>query len=418
VTRLSIRPGALLVAAAAVLATPAPSRATVEGITGPSFALTAKADLVSTGDGNVVLAWGYSNGSGRMQYPGPTLVVNQGDTVTIDLTNELPVPTSIVFPGHGVVTASGGAEGLITREAPPGGGTVTYRFQATRPGTYLYYSGTKPALQVEMGLLGAIVVRPSAAPTAQAYEHPGSAFDREYLLLLTEMDPSIHDQVAFGNLDPDTSGHFAVNWFVNGRTGPDTMLDSFVQWLPTQPYGSVVRMHPGEKVLLRLVNAGRDLHPFHTHGNNVTVIARDGRLLESAPGAGPDLAWSDFTVKAVPGATYDAIFEWTGAGLGWDAYGHSASDPLQPNEYAPDHGKAFPVVLPGLQDLTVGANYSGSPFLGVFGTLPQGQVLTNQNAGFFFMWHSHTEKELTNNDIFPGGMMTMLIVEHPRVTIP
>ena len=24
------------------------------------------------------------------------------------------------------------------------------------------------------------------------------------------------------------------------------------------------------------------------------------------------------------------------------------------------------------------------------------------------MWHSHTEKEMTNNDIFPGGMMTML----------
>ena len=23
------------------------------------------------------------------------------------------------------------------------------------------------------------------------------------------------------------------------------------------------------------------------------------------------------------------------------------------------------------------------------------------------MWHSHNEKEMTNNDIFPGGMMTM-----------
>ena len=27
------------------------------------------------------------------------------------------------------------------------------------------------------------------------------------------------------------------------------------------------------------------------------------------------------------------------------------------------------------------------------------------------MWHSHNEKELVNNDIFPGGLMTMLIVE-------
>jgi hypothetical protein len=30
------------------------------------------------------------------------------------------------------------------------------------------------------------------------------------------------------------------------------------------------------------------------------------------------------------------------------------------------------------------------------------------------MWHSHTEKEITNFDVFPGGMMTMLIVEAPE----
>jgi hypothetical protein len=34
------------------------------------------------------------------------------------------------------------------------------------------------------------------------------------------------------------------------------------------------------------------------------------------------------------------------------------------------------------------------------------------------MWHSHTEKEITNFDIFPGGMMTMLIVEPMHVPIP
>jgi hypothetical protein len=34
------------------------------------------------------------------------------------------------------------------------------------------------------------------------------------------------------------------------------------------------------------------------------------------------------------------------------------------------------------------------------------------------MWHSHNELELTNNDIFPGGMFTMLVVEPPGVAIP
>jgi hypothetical protein len=34
------------------------------------------------------------------------------------------------------------------------------------------------------------------------------------------------------------------------------------------------------------------------------------------------------------------------------------------------------------------------------------------------MWHSHTEKELINFGIFPGGMMTMLIIEPPGILIP
>jgi hypothetical protein len=192
----------------------------------------------------------------------------------------------------------------------------------------------------------------------------------------------------------------------------------------------MVMAHPGERILFRLVSAGRDLHPFHTHGNNFTVIARDGRLLESAPGAGPDLGVSDFTVTAVPGSTFDALFEWTGKGLGWDIYGAAphtcngvavdatpaSSDGFDPTtkEYCPDHGKPLPVALPSLQELTIGEAWSGSPFLGAFGSEPPGHVSVNPNAGYFFMWHSHTEKELTNNDIFPGGMMTMLVVEpHP-----
>ena len=93
-------------------------------------------------------------------------------------------------------------------------------------------------------------------------------------------------------------------------------------------------------------------------------------------------------------------------------------DPLQPNEYAPDHGKPIPVVLPNLQDMTIGAHYSGSPYLGRFGTLPPGSVVLNENAGYFHMWHSHNEREIVNNDIFPGGMMSMLIIEPANVPIP
>lgn len=414
-----------------------PAQAAITGITGPAFNLTAKADLISTADANNVLVWGYANGGGTMQYPGPTLIVNQNEQVTITLTNELPVPTSIVFPGQSGVTTSGGGAGLQTAEAAAGGGTVTYTFTATQPGTYLYHSGTQPALQVEMGLVGALVVRPAAAK--QAYNHAATAYDREYLLVLTEMDPNIHDQVALGNLNPDTSDYFPVQWYINGRNGMDTLYGDNIPWMPTQPYGSLVLAYPSEKVLLRLVSAGRDAHPFHPHGNHITVVARDGRLLESAPGAGPDLAWSDFTIKAVPGATYDGIFTWTGKGMGWDIRG---SDPVthahtcngmalgQPQlpgapEYDPvskewcaDHGKAIPVNLPNQLDVTTGMAYSGSPYLGSTGTLPPGSGEWNPFAGYFFMWHSHSEKELTNNDIFPGGMLTMFVVVPTSFPLP
>jgi hypothetical protein len=33
------------------------------------------------------------------------------------------------------------------------------------------------------------------------------------------------------------------------------------------------------------------------------------------------------------------------------------------------------------------------------------------------MWHSHDEREITTNDVFPGGMMMMLIVDPPSAPI-
>jgi len=414
-----------------------PAEATIQGLTGTNFTFVAKQDNISTSDGDSILMWGYANGDGNpMQYPGPTLIVNKGDTITITLKNMLPAghgqKVSIVFPGH-AATASGGDAGLLTREAPPDGATtVTYSFTATNPGTYMYHSGTNMDLQIEMGLVGAIIVRSGMAPqdtlvtpgythplTSYAYDHAGTAYEREYLFLLTEMVPDIHRLVEFGELNKiDTSDYFAKSWFINGRNAMDVMAEPDVSWLPTQPYNSMPMMHPGEKVLARVIGGGRDLHPFHFHGNDVRVIARDGRLLSSAPGAGPDLAYNDFTVMSVPGQTYDAIFQWTGKDLGWDAYGHAAGDALQPYEWAPDHGKPLPVTLPPVSAMALGDLWSGSPFLGATGELPPGHPGLNMAGGYNYMWHSHSEKEMTTNNIFPGGMMTMMMVVPWGAPIP
>ena len=102
---------------------------------------------------------------------------------------------------------------------------------------------------------------------------------------------------------------------------------------------------------------------------------------------------------------------------GFDVYGHAPGDPLEPGEYAPDHGKPIPIGLPDNKDLAFGAHWSGSPFLGQHGPPPPNQGMLNPNGGFYYMWHPHSEKELTNNDVFPGGCMTMLAIEHPAVPI-
>jgi hypothetical protein len=177
------------------------------------------------------------------------------------------------------------------------------------------------------------------------------------------------------------------------------------------------------------------LHPFHHHGNHARVIARDGRMLVAEADADKLAGPLVFTIPSIPGGTTDAIFEWTGKELGWDMYGHEAGvvpgqciddfdnttgaagadgyDDAGSNkwEWCADHRKPIPVELPALSSLAFGGFYSGSPYLGALGSLPPGEGGLNPNAGFAYMWHSHTEREIVNNDVFPGGMLTMLIIE-------
>jgi manganese oxidase len=467
---------ASLLAGAMLFAFPQPAGATILGETGSSFTLIAQPNTIFTGDGDSMYMWLYSAGTGRTpQYPGPTLIVNQGASVSITLVGTLPAPTSLVFPGLNV-TATGGVASsnpLATRETcvgagctPTGQSNITYTFVADRPGTFQYHSGSRPDLQVEMGLAGTIIVRPGpggcpAATQARAYEDASTCYDREYLFFLSEADPIIHTQVAFasGTLAQrqaaiaavDTTLRHAVDWFINGRNFPDTVTDPGVPWLPTQPYSALPRIHPGEKVLMRLVSGGFDLHPFHTHGQNHLVIARDARVVSSTvttsttPAA--DMALSDYTTTSVPGETVDAIWgPWTGAKLGWDIYGtntvraaaglpaHTCTATVLPtvcngpgnppagcfdpttHEFCADHNVPLKVDLPSDSYVQYGPFWGGTPYLGFPGTMPplnpDGTVHVNKNplAGISFMWHSHSERELTTNDIFIGGMATMAII--------
>jgi Multicopper oxidase len=422
----------LLVALAALLWAPAIGHAAKTGMVctpgGPTFNLVANTGDIETPDGNSVFLWSYANeavNAGHFQAPGPVLCVNEGDTVTVHLHNGLdshpsapgmvPENVSIVFPGQSHVDATGGGEGLFTREAAPGG-DVTYTFVASRPGTYVYESGSDPSKQLEMGLYGALVVRPSSHAD-WAY---GSAtqFDpsREYLILLNELDPDLHHAVETGGLYDVTKLHNRY-FAVNGREFPDSVQDNGVSWLPNQPYGSLVRLQPycnpsnmsdplnppppactpasptnTLPALIRMINVGDLNHPYHPHGNHLRQIAQDGRPFASGASS------EHFGETIGSGQTEDFLLTWTDQDF-WNATTNQ-----------------FPngVALTDYRNLTFKDDntfYSGSAYLGRKGTLPTGVVQQNVCGEWYFPWHSHALNEFANFDEGFGGMATLMRVD-------
>jgi FtsP/CotA-like multicopper oxidase with cupredoxin domain len=269
-------------------------------------------------------------------------------------------------------------------------------------------------------------------------------------------------------LDVPTEPYHPTYFMINGRSMPDDMDTNYSFQYPHQPYNGNPHMHPGEQVLLRVIGQGRWQHPFHEHANHVRILARDGNLTLTADGtalAGPLL----FTTTTTPGEAFDGIFYYTGKGMNYDMYGHHSkdasdtdalasltcvpdangyytADPTAVNyfEWCQDHNKPMqvlpfgdvasggPVTLPDPTILTNGPWFGGSPYLGpdattraTFGvcnggacsttgtTPPSGTIANNPSseAGFSFMWHSHNEREITTNNVFPGGMLMMMLVD-------
>jgi FtsP/CotA-like multicopper oxidase with cupredoxin domain len=198
-----------------------------------------------------VTVWGYNTVDAPVNQPGgPILEVNQGDTVTITLHNQLGEQTALLLQGQNI------APDLVGASA---GGIQTYTFNANKPGTFLYEAGLLPNAQhqVAMGLYGALVVHPSTA--SQAYASTATAFDTEQILVLSELDTALNNST-----DPSTFDmrlYSPKYYLINGKTYPDT--------------GSIT-VTAGDTVLLRYVNAGMQAHAMSTLGLSQTIIAQDG----------------------------------------------------------------------------------------------------------------------------------------------
>lgn len=386
---------------------------------GPTFNLATATGYAMFPDGNTIYFWGYADtdSGGGFQYPGPTLCVNEGDTVTVNLTNTLPEPVSIVFPGQTAVSAAmtsgSGNAGLFTLEANPGE-TVQYSFTASQPGTYLYESGTAPHKQIQMGLFGALIVRPSMDTATQHFAYNDAATEYnpeyEYLLLLHDLDPELHRAVELGQPYDVTTKHDRY-WTINGRSNPDTLFGNGVPWLPNQPYGSMVTIREYDAAqnplpaLVRYANAGMENHPFHPHGNHLRIIAQDGRPLKG-PG-GEDLSFEGFTRTVGSGQTYDLLAEWRNLGDG----DLSVPNPFSSANPIPDSPDNVP--LPGLYNLVDFEDgfYSGSPYLGEQADRLIGAIPYNECGELYFPWHSHALNEVQNFDEGFGGMLTLWRIE-------
>jgi hypothetical protein len=285
------RPSAPAAVAAALPAAPqgplSPSGCSRSGTT-DSCELWAKTDTTSL-LGSPMPIWGYATSAGgAATAPGPVLVVVEGDTVNVVLHNQLPQASALAFPGQPATSFSGVAPGS-TVDGVPNGGTVSYSFTASEPGTFLYEAGHTPngARQVAMGLAGALVVLPTNG--TGAYGSSATAYNDESVLVLSEIDPALNTAANPATFD---MRQFQARYrMINGKVFPST-----------DPVSTGV----DRTVLLRYVNAGAVAHSMGLLGGAQLRIAQDGH-----PATMPT---TSLVADLAPGTTMDTLVTMPSAG--------------------------------------------------------------------------------------------------------
>ena len=224
--------------------------------------------LLEGGTRDVVM-WGFALDGGAPSVPGPAITIAPGETeLVINLANNLAVPISIVIPGqrgfvrdapHATFTdAQGRTRAHSFVKETPAGGTGEYRWTGLRPGTYLYHSGSHPALQVQMGLYGMLK---QDAVAGRAY---GISYAAETNWIFGEIDFDVHDAVQAGAYGTTVKSMI--------HSVPEVYL------LNGEPYQVVeLPLAAGQTNLLRLLNACFDERIPVLNGFYATLLAEDGR---------------------------------------------------------------------------------------------------------------------------------------------
>jgi len=230
--------------------------------------------------------------------PGPTLKWREGDSVTIHVTNNLPVSGSIHWHGIILPFRMDGVPGISYEGIAPGE-TFTYRFTVRQSGTFWYHSHT--GFQEQSGVHGALVIEPKG-------EDP-IASDREYVVSLfdwsDEKPEAIYRKLKlhsdYYNFNRRTVGDFIGEakaegvWEAlqnrsmwNRMRMSDRDLSDVTGYTYTYLLNGLTDMddwhalfETGERVRLRFVNqSAMTIFDVRIPGLKMTVVAADGNPVE------------------------------------------------------------------------------------------------------------------------------------------
>ncbi|WP_409254067.1 multicopper oxidase domain-containing protein [Bacillus sp. SCS-153A] len=241
------------------------------------FTISATEEDWEISANRTIKAWTY-NGT----VPGEEIRVKKGDYLKVKLENHLSEPVTIHW--HGVILPNpmDGVAG-ITQNAVQPGESFTYEFQAKEEGTYWYHSHQQSSNQVDKGLYGAFIV-----------EDTEKTYDTDKVLIFDEwaLDGSDGEGM-MGNMGNMMGG------MMNGDMGEGDM-DTNMMYSTLSMNGksgsavTPLEVREGERVRLRLINAGYAKRTLAFNGQTYKMVANDGnevkegaetnQLLEIAPG--------------------------------------------------------------------------------------------------------------------------------------
>lgn len=207
-------------------------------------------------------------------WPGPRIDVIEGDRIRAVFKNNMRESTGIHFHGQRVPNNMDGVP-HVTQDPIMPGDSFAYEFTADPSGSHMYHSHHNATNQVGRGLLGAFIVHP---------KDPALRAERRY---------GISQDIVW--ISNDAFGGFTIN----GRGFP-----------ATEPI--VAKL--GDRILIRFMNEGNMMHPWHLHGVPMQVVARDGHDLGSA-------AFTCDTLGVNPGERWDVLIDCTEPGA-WAFHCH------------------------------------------------------------------------------------------------